>query len=125
MWTVIFQWLSAGGGVVVVVGFLRWLYTASLEKRGKAGRLRADQNATDADTLLKLLTATPGEVLRLQERLRLTEGRVDELERKLTARTEEADSLRAMLSQLNIQLADAQLALAAIRKGYADGPGQQ
>lgn len=121
MWQEIISGLSGVGGIGVILAAGKWLYTASIEKQRKRADVRLAENAGDADTLLKLIQVTPGEVLRLQQRLKESEARCDELEQKLRAARSESDALLGRLEILDRRLADALMAIQKMRDDNGTG----
>lgn len=112
----IMNYVSQAGGLVAIGFLVRGIVAYFLEPKGARARTKLARQTGDVDNLTKLLQLTPGEVVRLQEDLAESESRARTLRIQLDAAHDEVQSLRAALSQMNIQLSRALGEIAELRK---------
>jgi chromosome segregation ATPase len=122
MWELILQWSGTLGGLGAIGMFIKSVYTARVDKRNKIMRGQSDRQTSDVDNIIKLLSVTPAEVIRLHERLAESETRCNALEGRLRAALDEVASLRGQMAQYESQLSRALTQLNRLpRGGNEDG----
>lgn len=87
-----------------------------VDRRSKVQTTKTAKETGEVDALSKLLQATPGEVVRLHERLAASEARADALDTQLKAAREQVTSLENLMAQVNIQLSNALMEISRMRQ---------